>query len=140
MKNYLTKCLPVVFLALTASAEYGISGDSYLFDMGTPESPLKEGHTRITTEDAHTSKKGYGWLKKPFSAFDRTRGRCKAQWYQEFWEKQVVGDQSYFGELVDDLWRDGIAGKEDMTFRMDVPNGIYMFGRQSAMRNGAVSA
>ena len=125
IKVVFTKCLPVFFFVLSAATAHGNSGDRYRFDMGTPESPLKEGYTRITPEDIYTSNKGYGWLEKPSSSFDRTKSRCKAQWYQKFWGEQVVGNQPYYGEPVDDLWRDGIAGKEDMIFSIDVPNGVY---------------
>ena len=95
------------------------------FDMGTPDSPLKEGFTRVTPNDLYSKKTGYGWATKPASAFDRPKSLCKAQWYQNFWGEQVVGNQPYYGEPVDDLWRDGVADKNDLVFRIDVPNGVY---------------
>ena len=126
MRSYCNRiCVFVLFLLSSVSLSQSAEKTSFRFDMGTPESPLKASYTRITPADTYTSSKGYGWQSKPAAAFDRTKSRCKASWYQEFWGTQVVGDQPYYGEPVDDLWRDGIADKQDMVFRIDVPNGVY---------------
>ena len=97
----------------------------FRFDMGTADSPLKDGYTRITPENLYSAKIGYGWAAKPAGAFDRTKSRCKAAWYQKFWGEQVVGADPYYGEPVDDLWRDGVADKNDLKFRVNIPNGTY---------------
>ncbi|MBT4482062.1 MAG: hypothetical protein HOC71_00115 [Candidatus Latescibacteria bacterium] len=47
----------------------------YRFDMGTPDSPLKGGYTRITPNNIYPAGKGCGWRQKPASAFDRTGSR-----------------------------------------------------------------
>jgi len=97
----------------------------YRFDMGAPDSPVKVGYTRITPDDVYDASRGYGWRRKPASSFDRPKSRCKAQWYQEFWGARVVGEETYFGEPVDDLWRDGVADRRDIVFMVDLPDGLY---------------
>ncbi len=113
------------FFILGSVPAHGTNEMRRSFDMGTSDSPLKEGCTRITQDDMYSSDNGFGWIEKPASAFDRSKSRCKAAWYQKFWGMQVVGDRPWYGEPVDDLWRDGVSGKGDIAFRLDVPNGVY---------------
>jgi len=124
-RNLLQVCFLCIFTTGFAITVYGSDESIFRFDMGAPDSPLKNGYTQITPENVYSPDKGYGWSQKPVSAFDRSKSRCKAAWYQKFWGVQVVGDQPWYGEPVDDLWRDGVSGKDDITFRLEIPNGVY---------------
>ena len=109
----------ILFLVISLQVSSASEKKIYRFDMGTPDSPLKEGYIRITSDDTYSQSKSYGWKTKPATAFDRPKSRCKARWYQNFWGTQIVGSEEYYGEPVDDLWRDGVAGKKDISFKID---------------------
>jgi len=120
------KCFSmVIFSVIALQVSFAAEKSIYRFDMGTPDSPLKEGYVKITPEDVYSPSKGYGWKTKPATAFDRPKSRCKARWYQNFWGTQIVGSEEYYGEQVDDLWRDGVADKKDTFFKVNLPGGVY---------------
>jgi len=85
------------------------------FDMGTPSSPLKRGWIRITHETVYTPERGYGWLRPATASFDRP------QIFVPDWLKSFVPKVP----SPDDVLRDGVFEKNDLTFRCDVPNGEY---------------
>lgn len=110
-----------VLFAIPASArDVGLR-----FDMGTPDSPLKEGYVRATPGDVYTPSKGWGFRTRPARAFDRPKSRFNEEWYRKFWGPSITGREPYYGEPVDDLWRDGVSDAKDIVFRAKVPNGVY---------------
>ena len=42
------------------------------FDCGTITSPVKMGWIQVTPETIYTLERGYGWLRPPSTAFDRS--------------------------------------------------------------------
>ncbi|MHB9029228.1 MAG: hypothetical protein ACYC9O_10690, partial [Candidatus Latescibacterota bacterium] len=115
----------VLILSLLGPSAAGAQDFLFRFDMGAPDSPLRDGFTRVTVNDLYTPEKGWGWAERPAGDFDRPGSRFNEEWYRKFWGPQITGKEPYFGEPVDDLWRDGIADKRDMVFRAKVPNGVY---------------
>jgi len=81
----------------------------YRFDCGPPGSPVKAGFTALGVESAYSAARGFGWEKPPTEAFDRPK----------------PFQQPVENIPADDLQRDGVAGADDIVFRLDLPNGEY---------------
>lgn len=110
IRHMLVLAIYLVFGAQLLAAE----PDVWLFDMGSDQSPLWAGFTRVTTATTYDAKQGYGWLNPP--------------------EDLRVN----VAELVDPLGADNIWGRlnKRIGFRLDVRDGRYtVFVLTGAMGN-----
>ena len=110
--------LIVACLASTAAP----SAAEWRFDCGTNDSPVMDGYQRITAQDAYHASRGYGWQS----------GRPV---HLEF--RRPVRDPKLRGSagqlLLEEAYdlhrnpmnRDAVVGRQDLAFRLDVPNGTY---------------
>jgi len=90
-----------------------------LFDMGTPDSPVQPGFTRVAPGDAYSPAKGYGFEAPPskadFLTYDMTS-------HSDLTPMPYPLRQSIYG--TDDLTADYVADKR-VVFRADVKPGKY---------------
>ncbi len=70
--------------------------------MGPENIAVADGHVRVGTASVYDSLKGFGWIRQPASAFDTANAKLYSQ-----------------------VLRTGVAGKDSLVFRADVPNGEY---------------
>jgi Beta-agarase/YXIM esterase-like, galactose-binding domain-like len=102
--------LAVVFIASFVLSLPSYGADKPMkFDFGSPKQAVAKEFQALTGKDVYTAKRGYGWLKAWGVSYERA-------------------------EEKDTLTRDGICARNsrkihpaenDVTFRMDVPNGVY---------------
>ena len=88
-------------------------GEARRFDFGTADSPVKNGWSRVTAELVRTSQRGYGWLQAADEGFDRS------EVFVPNWARVQRKP------TPDDMLRDGVKAKKNLTFRVDVRNGEY---------------
>ncbi len=105
------------------------------FDCGTATSPVKVGWIQLTPETIYTPERGYGWLRPPSTAFDRT------EIFVPDWLKPTVRKRF----VPDEVLRDGVFDQKDLTFRVDVPDGEYWLivsigDEQATRRNMSIFA
>jgi len=95
--------LALGLVALAICSTYADEPNVYLFDMGSAESPVWPGFTRVTTDTHYGAEIGYGWTTAS----------------QEL--------RSYVANRIDALAIDDISGlvNKTATFRLDVPDGDY---------------
>ena len=130
-------CLPVAFAAnkdtdkavsrstrrmATRDNRERVENRVWRFDCGTPGSPVMKGYRRLTADDTYSAVRGYGWqgadpthleFKRPVRD-RRLRGSAG----------QLLLEEAY-DNFRNALNRDGVAGRRDFEFRLDVPNGRY---------------
>jgi hypothetical protein len=111
----------VAVLVLSASA----TADEFRFDCGTGNSPVMEGFNRLTADEVYDASRGYGWLggrpthvefRRPVRNM-RLRGSLSDQLLQEAYDNHR-----------NPLNRDGVMSRQDIGFRLDVPDGVYRVG------------
>ncbi|HID07674.1 MAG TPA: hypothetical protein EYP10_11080, partial [Armatimonadetes bacterium] len=85
------------------------------FDCGAANSPVKRGWIRVTHNTVYTRERGYGWLRAGSSSFDRT------EVFIPRWLRESIAQKPQ----LDDMLRDGVFDKQDISFRADVPDGQY---------------
>lgn len=103
-----------------------------LFDMGGPDTPLKDGYAQVLPSTVYTPESGYGWETPGGESFDRSPFV-----YQHFGSRWPAVEAM---ENTDALTIDGIAGPEDMTFAVSLPAGtcrvIAVVGDIGGSRHG----
>ena len=116
-------CASVLFAASQSPA--WASDKVWRFDCGMPQSPVMQGYRRLSADDTYSAARGYGWQE----------GNPR---HLEF--KRPVRDQKLrgsFGQLLleeaydshrNPLNRDGVVSRQDIGFRLDLPNGTYRVG------------
>lgn len=104
-----------IFVLCTAHPQVQEPRMAFRFDCGTPTSPLKFGWTKVTHETVYLPQRGYGWLRPAASSFDRDKI------FVPDWLKPSVPKIP----PPDEMLRDGVFDKGELTFRVDVPNGSY---------------
>jgi len=87
------------------------------FDMGTAQSPLKEGYVRVTPGTLYSSDRGYGWETQPAAARDSTDHAFKI-WGQT---RPAVG----YVLGADGLTADCVSDPESLEFCVTLANGTY---------------
>ncbi len=95
--------------------------DVWRFDCGTPDSPVMDGHQRLTHADRYSAARGYGWESEAESlefARPQPDPQLRGSW------GQLLLAEAYDNHR-DDLNRDAVIGRQDLTFRLDVPPGSY---------------
>ena len=109
----------VVLAALGATVCAGAAQGSVVlrFDMGTAESPVKDGFLRVTPETLYSSDLGYGWEEPPSGAKDST------EHIFEYWGQKHRAVGYVLG--LDDLTVDCVNDPESLEFSVDLPNGTY---------------
>jgi len=109
-------CISAVMLT-TVSATAAEGSFSMKFDMGTADSPLKEGFLRLTPDTTYSAERGYGWDKEPAGAKDST------EHVFELWGKKTPAVDYVLG--VDDMTVDCVNDPESLQFSVDIANGTY---------------
>ncbi len=79
------------------------------FDMGTAESPLKEGWTRVTEKTVYDEAKGFGWTEA-----------CEGSFHREKISTRIIEG------TPDAMVVDGVTNAEERAFRIDLPDGKYI--------------
>ncbi|MFA0755673.1 MAG: hypothetical protein YPKNTGVA_001181 [Candidatus Fervidibacter sp.] len=105
------------------------------FDCGTANSPVKAGWIQVTPETIYTPERGYGWLSPPSTAFDRP------EIFVPDWLKSSIRRRF----VPDEMLRDGVFDRSELTFRVDVPDGEYWLvvsvgDEQATRRNMSIFA
>jgi len=95
-----------------------LSGNSYSFDFGSRDSPLKEFSTRVTSSTIYDPGQGYGLLA-PAEEF-RVTGRMLSEVSPYVLQRSWV-----FDEYGNELTVDGLRSEDRVSFRVDIPNGTY---------------
>ncbi|MHC4799319.1 MAG: hypothetical protein ACYTF1_22000, partial [Planctomycetota bacterium] len=124
-KSLLTVCLTCALAAsitmsqIAAYAAPPASKDKaytlFRFDCGTASSPVKPGWKQITEKTVYKPEKGYGWLTEADESFDATSPFIPKHLEDFIKDKPKPGDMT----------RDGVIGKQDMTFHANLPDGKY---------------
>ncbi len=104
-----------LFLLASQGSGQGTKPRVYRFDCGTPTSLLKVGWMRVTHETVFTPERGYGWLRPADTSFDRSA------LFVPDWLKPTVRKKF----PLDNMLRDGVFDKGELTFRVLVPDGEY---------------
>ena len=87
------------------------------FDMGTSNSVVHPGWTRITAASVYSTDQGYGWLETAEADFDDPVPVKK-----EF----KPTHPHWAGPIHNDVLRDGVEDSRPLTFRAEVPDGTYV--------------
>ncbi len=104
--------LNIVILGMPVLA----SAEVRFFDMGTAESKVSEGATRVTAADLYTERTGYGW--------QRAEGLSEqAQAYEEMGDRR--GSPAPPLMWTNAITEDCIIGESTNQFLVDVPPGAY---------------
>ena len=92
------------------------------FDCGMPKSPVMPGYQRLSAGESYTAKRGYGWqggrpahleFKRPVRD-PKLRGSFGQTLLEEAYDKHRNA-----------LNRDAVVSRQDLGFRLDLPNGRY---------------
>lgn len=81
----------------------------FRFDMGLPNSPVKQGWIQVTAAALFDASRGYGWEVPPQRGFD------ESQTFHMTHERIPI----------DDMTRDGVESKEDVVFKVAAAPGDY---------------
>lgn len=95
----------------------------FFFDFGDTRSPVMAGYTGVTPEDTYSEEMGWGLLSDP-----RSRANTSSYFHNRgFPERyQYVLPRSWvYNTYKDDLTVDGLRSQENVSFRVDLPNGSY---------------
>ena len=121
-------CLGFVVL-LVAAAPLALGDDVFRFDMGTADSPLRDGFTVVTMKSAYSPETGFGWR-----APDGLKVHHRS--YEREWKYSESRGRKYPPELyTNEVTCDTIWSKEANAFLVDVPAGeyvVYLLGGLSA--------
>ncbi len=116
-------CRTIVLLAALLSPVYGQRLPTLLYDMGTDQSPVAPGYTRVTPGSVYSEQTGYGWINPGQRAIDVGRPTPEAGW--EGPAGQVIPRSILIYKEHSDLTRDAVVSKDDLVFQVRVPNGTY---------------
>jgi hypothetical protein len=111
-------CLGVVIFAILA-APSSAPAKTYRFDMGTEQSELRTGFTRVTPASKYTKKLGYGWGST--DALEAQAKHYGAQWQRDEHRGTDEPPPIYTNELT----CDAVYSKRPGTFLVDLPPGDY---------------
>jgi len=122
----------IAIILLAVAATPAARGDAYLFDLGTADSALRDGFTRVTPETAYTDARGHGWR----SAEGLTaRARAWTGPIENTSRGTMEPPPIYTNAITEDV----IMGDKEAEFAVNVPAGqyhIYMLcGVSESMRS-----
>jgi len=109
--------IAALLIGIACVARVGWADGSRLFDMGGPDTPVKEGYMQVLPSNVYTPQKGYGWEAPTGESFERSK-----LVYQHFGSRWPAVEAM---ENTDALTIDGIASADDMTFVASLPPGSY---------------
>lgn len=116
----LHKCLALTLaLALLTCLASPALGDMR-FDFGTDTSPVDQGHIRVTGDTAYSPEAEFGWETRGQRGFDTTVPPEDTTKYGN-----PISRPALYDHIATPLRRDGVESENDMTFRIDLPNGNY---------------
>ena len=111
--------LGLLFIALSTAPA---NAAELRFDCGTGDSPVMDGYRRLTADEAYNESRGYGWQGGRAADLEFRRPVRDLKLRGSF-------GQSLLEEAYDNhrnpINRDGVISRQDMGFRLDVPNGVY---------------
>lgn len=120
-----------MLLMLAGSASGGdLLRRQFLFDMGTSNSPLESGWTRVTHQTVYTVESGFGWETAAAASFDDPVPVPEAF---------RPTHPHWAGPVRNTVLRDGVEDERPMVFKADVPPGRYwvsaLVGRYTQSRH-----
>ncbi len=109
-----------VLIVLAALAAGRAEAKTFLFDMGTEQSELRDGFTRVTAKSLYTPQNGYGWksregLKTQYQSYSR-------EWEYSESRGRAMPPPIYANEVT----CDAIFSQQPNSFLVDVPSGQYV--------------
>jgi len=113
----------IILAWLVVGSMFGASpataADVLRFDLGTKDSPLRDGFTRVTAKTVYAPQAGFGWrntagLKEQYQAYSR-------EWKRNEGRGRDEPPPIYANEVT----CDAIVGREANAFLADVPPGEY---------------
>lgn len=114
----------------------GMSGaasaaDVWRFDMGTADSQLRDGFTRVTAASVYTSESGYGWRSgEGLTAHHR--------YYSREWDyNESRGTKQPPPIYTNEITCDTISGRTPNAFLVNVPPGDYLVYLRSGLSAGS---
>ena len=125
VKKYAGAWALVLAFGLVACAADNAGERVWRFDCGTPKSPVMHGYQRLSAGESYSAERGYGWqagsprdleFKRPVRN-QRLRGSFG----------QTLLEQAYDNHR-NPLNRDAVLSRQDIGFRLDLPNGTYRVG------------
>jgi len=109
-----------------------VSGEAFLFDIGTEDSPLRQHFTRVTSKTVFDSVKGYGW-----ASTEGLYEHHKA--YREWIHNESRGADQPPPIYTNEVTEDAVLGRAPNTFRVRVPPGNYLVEIISGLSEGSPS-
>jgi len=122
-KNPLWACLALAATAATADP-FPKSATVRAFDFGTPQSEVRPGFERVTKATVYSKETGFGFLAPGDSTgfFWSHAGHKMSKNQIEYWGKgRDIPPPCY----TDELTSDGLRGRQQAVFRVDLPDGQY---------------
>lgn len=92
------------------------------FDCGTDSSPVLRGFERLTADEVYNTSRGYGWLGGRPMHVEFRRPERNMQLRGSLSDQLL---QEPYDEHRNPLNRDGVVSRQDIGFRLDLPNAIY---------------
>ena len=125
------KTLSSLMLCLAAGAFYLVGSSApaagplptYRFDLGSSTSPVASGFTRVTPDAAYLAGSSYGWESRGQTSYDVEKPPDNPEWRQP--AGQLIPEDLIIHKEHTDVTRDGVSSREDLQFRVDLPNGVY---------------
>lgn len=101
------------------------------FDMGTQNSPLRDGFTQVTAQSIYSAQTGYGWRE-----IDGLQTRCRS--YPSEVQDENGGERSTVPVIyTNEITCDAVVGRKPNAFLVDVPPGEYAVYLLSGLSAGS---
>ena len=124
--------LPFVLILINAQGSFPSQASepgspslpSLRFDMGAVDSPVAEGYVGVSPTLLYTPYRKFGWeTRDQLSAFDVPRPAEDPAWHQP--TGQEVSPSLLIYKEHNDVTRDGVSSGGVVSFRVDLPDGVY---------------
>jgi len=105
-------------LTACAAADDGV----WRFDCGMPKSPVMPGYQRLTAGNTYSAARAYGWQGGNPAHLEFKRPKRDPKLRGSF--GQLLLEEAY-DKQRNPLSRDAVVSRQDLGFRLDLPNGCY---------------
>ncbi|MHC4166472.1 MAG: hypothetical protein ACYSWQ_05905 [Planctomycetota bacterium] len=112
----------VLACGLVACAASKADNRVWRFDCGTPKSPVMQGYQRLSAGESYSATRGYGWQGGSTRHLEFKRPVRNPKLRGSF--GQLLLEEAYDNHR-NPLNRDGVVSRQDLGFRLDLPNGTY---------------
>lgn len=109
-----------------------VSTDAFLFDVGTPDSPLRRGFSRVTSQTVFESVKGYGWANTE-GLYEHHKA------YREWIHNESRGTEEPPPIYTNEVTEDAVLGRVSKAFRVRVAPGDYLVETINGLSEGSPS-